>query len=83
MARRKPEEIVDLVESHYDSTEPLRQRMQDDHALYRLEPYDAGEGYQSYTSNEPQTYAEKVISWIAGAGQIWISGRRMISRNGF
>tara|TARA_R110000824_G_scaffold45667_1_gene131938 strand:- start:7478 stop:9337 length:1860 start_codon:yes stop_codon:yes gene_type:complete len=67
MARRKPEEIVDLVESHYDSTEPLRQRMQDDHALYRLEPYDAGEGYQSYTSNEPQTYAEKVISWIAGA----------------
>ena len=67
MARRKPEDIVDLVESHYDATEPLRQRMQDDHALYRLEPYDAGEGYQSYTSNEPQTYAEKIISWIAGA----------------
>jgi len=41
--------------------------MQDDHALYRLEPYDAGEGYQSYTSNEPQTYAEKVINWISGA----------------
>ena len=67
MVRRKPEDIVDLVESHYDATEPLRQRMQDDHALYRLEPYDAGEGYQSYTSNEPQTYAEKIISWIAGA----------------
>ena len=42
MARRKPEDIVDLVEAHYDATEPLRQRMQDDHALYRLEPYDAG-----------------------------------------
>ena len=67
MPRRKPEDIVDLVESHYDSTEPLRQRMQDDHALYRLEPYDAGEGYQSYTSNDPQTYAEKVIGWVAGA----------------
>jgi hypothetical protein len=67
MARRRPEEIIELVDSHYDSTEPMRQRMQDDHALYRLEPYDAGEGYQSYTSNDPQTYAEKVIGWIAGA----------------
>ena len=67
MARRKPEDIVALVEAHYDATEPLRQRMQDDHALFRLEPYDAGEGYQSYTSNDPQTYAEKVIGWVAGA----------------
>ena len=67
MARRKPEDIVALVEAHYDATEPLRQRMQDDHALYRLEPYDAGEGYQSYTSNDPQTYAEKVIGWVSGA----------------
>ena len=67
MARRKPEDIIALVEGHYDATEPLRQRMQDDHALYRLEPYDAGEGYQSYTSNEPQTFAEKIIGWISGA----------------
>ena len=67
MARRRPEDIVALVDAHYDATEPLRQRMQDDHELYRLDPYDAGEGYQSYTSNEPQTYAEKVIGWISGA----------------
>ena len=67
MARRKPEDIVALVEGHYDATEPLRQRMQDDHSLFRLEPYDAGEGYQSYTSNDPQTYAEKVIGWVSGA----------------
>jgi hypothetical protein len=67
MAKRKPEDIVSLVDAHYEATEPLRQRMQDDHALYRLEPYDAGEGYQSYTSNEPQTYAEKIINWISGA----------------
>ena len=67
MARRKPEDIVELVEAHYDATEPLRQRMQDDHALYRLEPFDAGEGYQSYTSNDPQTYAEKVIGWVSSA----------------
>jgi hypothetical protein len=67
MARRKPEDIVELVEAHYDATEPLRQRMQDDHALYRLEPFDAGEGYQSYTSNDPQTFAEKVIGWVSSA----------------
>ena len=67
MARKKPEDIIGLVDAHYESTEPLRQRMQDDHALYRLEPYDAGEGYQSYTSNEPQTFAEKIINWISGA----------------
>ena len=67
MAKRKPEDIIALVEGHYNATEPLRQRMEDDHAIYRLAPYDAGEGYQSYTSNEPQTYADKVMGWIAGS----------------
>ena len=67
MAKRKPEDIVALVEGHYNATEPLRQRMEDDHAIYRLAPYDAGEGYQSFTSNEPQTYADKVMGWLAGA----------------
>ena len=65
--RRKPEEIVALVEGHYDATEALRQRMEDDHELYRLKPYDAGEGYQSYTSNEPQTFADKVMGWISNS----------------
>ena len=41
--------------------------MDADHQLYRLAPYDAGDGYQSYTSNEPQTYADKIISWLSGA----------------
>ena len=67
MPRRKPEDIIALVEGHYDTTEPLRDRMEEDHALYRLTPYDAGEGYQSYTSNEPRTYADKVMGWIASA----------------
>ena len=67
MARRKVEDIIDLVDSHYDVTEPLRKRMDSDHQLYRLDPYDAGDGYQSYTSNEPQTYADKIVSWISDA----------------
>ena len=67
MARRKVEDIIRLVEDHYDVTEPLRDRMDTDHNLYRLTPYDAGDGYQSYTSNEPQTYADKIISWLSDA----------------
>ena len=70
MARRKVEDIITLVEDHYDSTEPLRSRMDADHNLYRLEPYEAGDGYQSYTSNEPQTYADKIISWLSSADRI-------------
>ena len=70
MANYKPEEIIALVDSHYDLTEPLRTRMDDDHKLYRLEEFDAGEGFQSYTSNEPQVYADKLISWLSSAEMV-------------
>ena len=70
MANYKPEEIIALVDSHYDLTEPLRTRMDDDHKLYRLEEFDAGEGYQSYTSNEPQVYADKLISWLSSSEMV-------------
>tara|TARA_B100000029_G_C17582042_1_gene959938 strand:- start:198 stop:2063 length:1866 start_codon:yes stop_codon:yes gene_type:complete len=70
MANYKPEEIIALVDNHYDLTEPLRTRMDDDHKLYRLEEFDAGEGFQSYTSNEPQVYADKLISWLSSAEMV-------------
>ena len=72
MARKsyKPERIIDKVESHYDATEPLRNRMDRDYSLYRLDPYDAGDGYQSYTSNEPSTYADKIISFVVQSEMI-------------
>jgi hypothetical protein len=60
-----PDEIMNAVQRHADETDALRQRMEEDYDLYRLVPYDAGEGYQSYTSNEPQTYADKIIGWMA------------------
>ena len=41
--------------------------MQDDYDLYIMRPYDAGDGYESYTSNEPRTYADKIVSWMAAA----------------
>jgi len=66
MARKsyKPEKIIDKVEGQYEATEPLRNRMDRDYSLYRLDSYDAGDGYQSYTSNEPSTYADKIISFV-------------------
>ena len=70
MARRTVENILDLVEGHHDATTSLRARMDTDHQLYRLNPYDAGDGFQSYTSNEPQTYADKIISWLSSADTI-------------
>lgn len=71
MAKRiKPEEIINKVETHYDSTEPLRSRMEEDYSLYRLDPYDAGDGFHSYTSNEPSTYADKIVSFIASSEMI-------------
>ena len=70
MARPRPEDIIDKVEAHHDATNTLRDRMDADHRLYTLEPYDAGDGYQSYTSNEPQTYADKVVSWLTAADMV-------------
>ena len=67
MPRLKPEDIISKVDAHYDNTHPLRQRMDADHQLYKLDDFDAGDGYQSYTSNEPQTYADKIVAWMSGA----------------
>ena len=66
----KASDIIDRVEAHYDNTEKLRSRMEDDYSIYRLDPYDAGDGYQSYTSNAPQTYADKVISWLVSSEMV-------------
>ena len=67
MAKRKPSQIISMVDDHHDATYPMRDRMDDDHRLYRLEPYDAGDGYQSYTSNEPQVFADKIMSFLTSS----------------
>ena len=67
MVRKSADEIVNLVEQHREATYPFRDRMQDDYDIYIMRPYDAGDGYESYTSNEPRTYADKIVSWMAAA----------------
>ena len=44
-----------------------RARMENDYGLYRLNNYEAGAGYQSYTSNAPRILADKIISYLTSA----------------
>lgn len=44
-----------------------RARMESDYGLYRMNSYDAGAGYQSYTSNAPRILADKIISYLTNA----------------
>jgi hypothetical protein len=65
VAKRSPDEIIRLAEAHETRTDALRMRMDEDYSRWRLDEFkDAGEGYRTYTSNEPRTYAEKLISWL-------------------
>jgi len=61
------EEIVKKVQAHEDATIDLRNRMEEDYEDWRLDEFDAGEGYQSFTSNHPYVFANKIISWMVGA----------------
>ncbi len=70
----EPDEIIREVGRHEERTRPLRDRMEGDYRLYRLEQFqevdgygEAVEGYRSYTSNAPQVYADKMIQWVARA----------------
>jgi len=58
------ETILNKVKGHREVTEDRRVRMEGDYVLWRLEQYDAGEDYESYTSNEPRAYADKIIAWL-------------------
>ena len=62
-----PENISKLVETKRDHTafSDLRNRWEVDYEYYTLNQYDAGEGYQSYTTNKPRTMTDKIISYLS------------------
>ena len=60
-----PSQITEWHDSQERSSQERRQRMEEDWALITLQPYDAGDGYQAYTSNEPRVYWGKMISLLA------------------
>ena len=47
-----------------------RTRMEDDYSLYRLNSFKVPEGYQSYTSNAPKIFADKIVSFLAESNRI-------------
>ena len=57
-----PEQIMALTDSHERYRSDLRLRMESDWETLILTPFDAGEGYQEYTSNEPMTYFNKMVA---------------------
>lgn len=67
-----PDEITKLVTAQEAVTEELRERMQEDYDWFRLNWTDdrqkaQSDGYQKYISNEPRTYAKRIISWLTTA----------------
>ena len=74
MTLKTPEEIASAVEAEHRRTIELRDRFDEDYSLYRLDPFtgldredglDPEDGYMHYTSSEPQTFADKIITWVA------------------
>ena len=62
----KIDDLRDKMQKLWDSNgfKNRRNRMEGDYSLYNLTAYDAGDGYQSYTSNAPKVIADKIISWM-------------------
>jgi len=63
------EQIVEWHDAEERATQPLRARMEEDWELAVLSDFDAGDGYQSYTSNEPRVFWLRLVSLLA-SGQI-------------
>lgn len=69
--RRKPVDIVEMVEAQEVATSALRSRMDDDYSRWRLDPYQDEEldGFRVFTPNEPRTQANKIISLLGESKQ--------------
>lgn len=72
----KAAEIIKLVEDHEVATQGRRDRFESDYGLYLLDEQmpadpddrpDSNEGFRIYTTNEPMTFADKIISWLSTA----------------
>ena len=65
----KIDDLMSQIEDVWDSPgfRTRRTRMESDYGLYRMNPYEAGNGYQSYTSNAPKILADKIMSYLSNA----------------
>ena len=64
-----PEDIETRVEARVNLMTALRDRQSEDLDRFRLRPFDSNDDetttYESYTSNEPATYADKMMSLLS------------------
>jgi len=69
MSLRTISEITEAVDTFRKSQvqTQLRQKWDGDIDLYRLNPYNAGKGYYSYTSNAPRVLIKKIIAMLCQA----------------
>ena len=69
MAKETLEDILNKIETIWESPgfRTRRTRYEEDYGLYRMNAYDAGTGYQSYTSNAPKILADKIMSYLSNA----------------
>jgi hypothetical protein len=70
--RRKPTDILGMVEEHLAQTQPLRDRMDDDYRLERLEPFthEDLDGFHTTTHSEPRTQGRKILSLLTTAKRL-------------
>lgn len=68
------DDIIAKVDKHHLTTQALRGRWEEDHSLYRMSEYaekdaegEPVEGYLRYTTNNPKTYAKKILGWQMAA----------------
>jgi hypothetical protein len=70
--RRKPSDILGMVEEHLAQTQPLRDRMDDDYRLERLEKFEHEDltGFHTTTHSEPRTQGRKEMSLLTTAKRL-------------
>ena len=74
--RRSAEQITDMVDEVEQSTVSRQTRMDSDRQLLRLDPFNSntdvegrelGTEFRSFTSNEPRTFFQKIVSLLSEA----------------
>ncbi len=64
--------LLDKIKRRFEAEgfKQVRRRMEEDYSLYRMNPYDAGEGFQSYTSNTPKVLADKIMAYLTTSSMV-------------
>ena len=62
-----PEQVWGYVNEQELRTQELRSRWEDDYQLYLLKEPAAEDGYERHVTNEPMTFADKIMAYLSTA----------------